>query len=80
MPIYEYRCKKCEQAFAIERSMSDSSPVTCSHCGDNNIARIWNVSFLSGSTKAGTKSDTAAQNTGTCASNPSQPKSCCPCS
>lgn len=82
MPEYEYRCKKCEQTFAIERSMSDSSPVNCSHCQSNDLARIWGANFLTGS-KNGANSDSksgSAAGSEMCASDPAKSKSCCPCS
>ena len=78
MPEYEYRCKKCERTFAIERSMSDSSPVNCSYCQSDDLARIWGVNFLAGNSKTGVKAGPAAQGEA-CASNPTKPKSCCPC-
>jgi len=80
MPEYEYRCRQCDKAFVIERSMNDISPVNCSHCNSDNLARVWNATFLSGSAKSGTKSDTTSQSGTACAANPAKPKSCCPCS
>ena len=77
MPEYEYRCKKCEGAFVIERSMSDSSMATCTHCGSDDLSRVWGANFLSGKV-ASTKSGVTAE-TGTCATNPAKPKNCCPC-
>lgn len=74
MPEYEFRCKKCDQDFVIERSMSDTSAVACAQCGSDNISRIWNASVLSGKS-----SGAAAPASDMCASNPSKPKSCCPC-
>lgn len=78
MPEYEYSCKKCEQVFVIERSMqdfsSDRSDCSCSHCGSENVSRIWNANFLSARTQQASKSDTSM-----CATNPAVSKSCCPC-
>ncbi len=78
MPEYEYRCKKCNQTFSIERSMNDSSTVSCSHCNSADLARIWNANFLSGNTKAGISAGASTQ-AAMCDSNPTKPKSCCPC-
>ena len=77
MPEYEYRCKKCEQIFAVERSMNDSSSVNCAHCNSTDLARIWGVNFVTANAKAG-NNKSAAQGEA-CASNPAKPKSCCPC-
>lgn len=77
MPEYEYRCKKCEQAFIIERSMSDASAAACVHCGSENLTRVWTASVLSG--KAGSTTAGTAPSAGMCATNPSKPKNCCPC-
>ena len=78
MPEYEYRCKSCEQVSTIERSMSASEEnCNCLHCGSSDMSRIWSASFVSGSAKGQTAKSGAAE---MCASNPSKPKSCCPCS
>jgi putative FmdB family regulatory protein len=81
MPEYEYRCRHCQKVFSIERPMNASSEETagnCSHCGSTDLARIWGANFVAAGTKQGASSS-AAEST-VCASNPSQPKSCCPCS
>ncbi len=78
MPEYEYRCKQCEKAFVIERSMNDSSSVACTICGGDDLSRVWNANFLSGKS-ASTKNAASAQ-TEMCATNPTKPKNCCPCS
>lgn len=75
MPEYEYRCKKCEKDFVIERAMTDSSSAACIHCGNDELVRIWNANFVSGKLSKAQ----AGASTETCASNPSKPKSCCPC-
>ncbi len=77
MPEYEYRCKKCEQDFIIERSINDSSTAICTKCGSENLTRIWNASILSG--KAGSTTSSASTSADVCATNPSKPKNCCPC-
>ena len=78
MPEYEYRCRDCEQVLSIQCSMNESPDEAignCNHCSSKNLARIWGASFVSAKGQA---SGTAQS--GMCASNPSQPKSCCPCS
>ena len=48
MPSYEYRCQKCRQIFAVERSMNDTAQATCSACGSEDVSRIWNAYIRSG--------------------------------
>ncbi|MBU6452082.1 MAG: zinc ribbon domain-containing protein [Cyanobacteria bacterium REEB67] len=50
MPSYDYRCQECREAFTVERSMTDSSETSCSHCGSANVSRIWNMFIRSGGT------------------------------
>ncbi len=41
MPIYEYRCKKCEQRFELLRRLADRNKrPKCSNCGSRATARI----------------------------------------
>lgn len=83
MPEYEYRCKNCQQVFSIERSMNasaDEAIGSCSHCGSVDLARIWGANFLAASVNGPEAKASSVAQSGMCASNPSQPKSCCPCS
>ena len=39
MPIYEYRCKKCEQRFELMRRLADRTKrAKCEHCGSTATA------------------------------------------
>jgi len=42
MPIYEYRCLDCKNAFSVFMSYKefDQKTVTCSHCGSDHINRL----------------------------------------
>ena len=33
MPLYEYRCERCEEKFEELRSLSNTEPVLCPSCG-----------------------------------------------
>jgi len=48
MPLFEFRCRKCEAVteVLIQRSGSDSHAVTCAHCGSGaTVKLISRVSF-----------------------------------
>ncbi len=41
MPIYEYRCKKCEQRFELVRRLADRDKrPKCGNCGSRATRRI----------------------------------------
>lgn len=40
MPIYEYRCKSCDQTFETLRGMRDDSPAACPGCGGAETMRL----------------------------------------
>ena len=40
MPIYEYRCKKCDSTFEVLLNASDKEPAKCDECGSKRIGRI----------------------------------------
>jgi putative FmdB family regulatory protein len=46
MPIYEYRCRVCDNRFELLRSFSDTSPVTCPKCGGEVKKLISHTSFI----------------------------------
>lgn len=33
MPLYEYRCSKCQRITEIQARIDDAPPFGCSHCG-----------------------------------------------
>ena len=41
MPIYEYRCRKCQKkSEIITFRVSEEVPAECSHCGSPEVERI----------------------------------------
>ena len=41
MPIYEYRCKQCEERFEqLVPLRADHPPVTCPRCGTQEIRKL----------------------------------------
>jgi len=41
MPIYEYRCDKCETEFEEYLSTSDKPKPPCPKCGSAGVTRLW---------------------------------------
>ena len=57
MPIYEYKCRKCDEKFELMRSMNDDeSGIKCPACGADNPQKA--ISLFSGG--GGSTRDTAA--------------------
>ncbi|MDZ7332162.1 MAG: zinc ribbon domain-containing protein [candidate division KSB1 bacterium] len=49
MPIYEYKCKKCEKIFDVFQSIGGSSEgLICPVCGEPNPQRIFSAFGTSG--------------------------------
>ncbi|MBY0357118.1 MAG: zinc ribbon domain-containing protein [Candidatus Obscuribacterales bacterium] len=48
MPSYDYKCTSCNGAVTLDRSMSDSSTPVCTHCGSDQMNRVWSVFIVSG--------------------------------
>lgn len=41
MPIYEYRCNRCQRRVSIfQRSMREAAAAVCSHCGSIDLTRL----------------------------------------
>src|SRR3990172_2971620 len=41
MPIYEYRCLRCNRRFALlVRGFSFDGPVSCERCGSHEVTRL----------------------------------------
>ena len=41
MPIYEYRCNRCQRRLSIfQRSMQETAASACSHCGSADLTRL----------------------------------------
>ena len=46
MPIYEYKCKSCDETFEMYRGLLDrDSKVECPKCGSKNVERILSAFF-----------------------------------
>lgn len=42
MPMYEFRCNSCQRKLSfLLRSMSDSAPAECPHCGGKDLVRLF---------------------------------------
>jgi len=53
MPIYEFRCNRCDNTFEqLVLSSSEEDTVTCPSCGDNDTSRLMS-SFSCGSSGTG---------------------------
>lgn len=50
MPIYEYRCKDCDQTF--ELLVRSSTVPACKHCGSENLEKLLSLTAPQG-TSAG---------------------------
>ncbi|HJO61363.1 MAG TPA: zinc ribbon domain-containing protein [Desulfobacterales bacterium] len=54
MPIYEYRCKTCNNCFEKLVFITDDEPVVCPECSDRKVKRLLSCSSLIGtSTESG---------------------------
>ena len=41
MPIYEYRCNRCQRRASIfQRSIQAAAAAVCSHCGSTDLTRL----------------------------------------
>ena len=40
MPIYEYRCQKCQHEMEIIQKMSDEALTTCPDCGKEGLTKL----------------------------------------
>jgi putative FmdB family regulatory protein len=41
MPIYEYRCQKCEKRFEEYLATSEKPMPPCPRCGSKQVERLW---------------------------------------
>ena len=49
MPIYEYKCKKCETCFEKLVFAGDEEPVECPGCGTRQVEKLMScASFMDG--------------------------------
>ena len=67
MPIYEYRCKQCDETFDKLRSFSQAdAPVRCPHCEREGAERV--ISTFASFSKARDGSSASIGGNGGCAS------------
>jgi len=55
MPIYEYKCKKCNSKFEVFQSVgADNKGLTCPNCGEPEPKKVFSLfaSFGGGKTAA----------------------------
>jgi len=43
MPIYEYRCKKCEKNFELQQKMEERGTADCPSCGSSEVEKLFSV-------------------------------------
>ena len=44
MPIYEYRCAKCEEVFEVSQKMTDKPLKKCAKCGKGPVEKLISAS------------------------------------
>ena len=53
MPVYEYKCQKCDRGFEVSRSMTEAEGhLTCPSCGSTQIDRVYTSVFAKTSKKS----------------------------
>lgn len=53
MPVYEYKCHKCDRNFEVSRSMTETEGnVKCPSCGSTQIDRVYTSVFAKTSKKS----------------------------
>jgi putative FmdB family regulatory protein len=64
MPLYEFRCRTCDEAFEVRRPMSEANdPATCS-AGHDDSVRLLSVFASVGASSAGPSPSPAPRMTG----------------
>lgn len=51
MPAYDFRCRTCDSAFEVTRSITDSSPVACPQ-GHAETSRVFTAVSVGGTAPA----------------------------
>lgn len=51
MPYHDFRCRTCDAAFEVKRSLSDTSPVTCPD-GHPETSRVFTPVAVGGTAPA----------------------------
>ncbi|MBU0529255.1 zinc ribbon domain-containing protein [bacterium] len=62
MPMYDYRCKNCDEVFEelVYSSMVPDEEIKCPNCGQNNSERLLSAPMIStGGSNSGYSSNTS---------------------
>jgi putative FmdB family regulatory protein len=60
MPIYEYRCQHCEERFEqLVPLRAEHPPVTCPHCGTQEIRKLLSTFSTTERNRASSQSNCA---------------------
>lgn len=81
MPVYEYKCKKCEESFEMQRKFSDPPLTECPSCGMGPVEKLVSLNSFKLKGSGWYKSDYAGKAPkadSACAGAGSKP-SCCGC-
>ncbi|PIU63303.1 MAG: zinc ribbon domain-containing protein [Armatimonadetes bacterium CG07_land_8_20_14_0_80_40_9] len=66
MPIYEYKCKKCNLKFSLLMGVtSDKAELKCPQCEGKEVERVFST-FSVGNSSSSSSSDVDSCPTGTC--------------
>ena len=64
MPLYEYRCRTCDDTFEVRRSMSESNAPAACPSGHDNSVRLLSVFASVGASGASQGATSAPQPSG----------------
>ena len=64
MPIFEYKCKSCEEKFEIFRSSSNLDPVNCPKCESEDTFKLFSTFASCGKDSSGAVSSGAGCGSG----------------
>ncbi|HXX79889.1 MAG TPA: zinc ribbon domain-containing protein [Ktedonobacteraceae bacterium] len=60
MPMYEYRCLRCEERFEqLVPLRAEHPPVTCPHCGTQEVRKLLSTFASIGSDRSSNQSNCA---------------------
>ena len=48
MPIYEYRCKKCNTQFELLNLSEEDNEITCPECGCDQVKKLLSSGIFAG--------------------------------
>ncbi|MBF0189032.1 MAG: zinc ribbon domain-containing protein [Magnetococcales bacterium] len=53
MPLYDYKCVKCEAAFEVTHRMSETPEISCPKCASKEVRKVLSTGGVVGSSKGG---------------------------